>query len=87
MSELVQKIIRYCNKKQVKIYRHYSGRGMFGRECIGFCGNDHDCAEVAVFIKKKTGHDYCRDSLGCDYIYYFPNIVDTRTDDLGGEQS
>jgi hypothetical protein len=77
-SELVNKIIRFCRKKHVSVHRHYSGRCMFGRECIGFEGNHHDCDEVAVYIRKKTGYDYCRDNMGLGMIYYFPDINDPR---------
>jgi hypothetical protein len=76
MKQLVHKIIRYCRKKRIRVYRHYSGRGMFGKECIGFCGEDHECAAIAVFISKKTGYDYSRDNMGLDMIYYFPDITD-----------
>ena len=76
MQKLVQKIIRYCRKKHIRVHRHYSGRFMFGKECLGFSGSDHDCATIAVFIRKKTGHDYRRDNMGLDMIYYFPDIAD-----------
>jgi hypothetical protein len=76
MKQLVRKIIRYCRKKHVRICRHYSGRGMFGRTCIGFYGDSRECAEIAVTIKKKTGYNYYRDNLGLDMIYYFPDIAD-----------
>jgi hypothetical protein len=79
MQQLVRKIIRYRRKNHIRVYRHYSGRGMFGKECIGFCGDDHDCAAIAVFIRKKTGYDYCRDNLGLDMIYYFPDISDPKS--------
>jgi hypothetical protein len=86
MNDLVHKIIRYCRNKEVRIYRHYSGRGMFGRECIGFYGEEHECAAIAVTIKKKTGYDYCRDNLGYDKIYYFPDIADPSPRPLEGAQ-
>jgi hypothetical protein len=79
MKKLVHKIIRYCRKKHIRVHRHYSGRFMFGNECIGFSGTDHDCAAIAVFIRKKTGYDYRRDNMGLDMIYYFPDIADPVT--------
>jgi hypothetical protein len=86
--ELVQKIIRFCHKKNVTISRHYSGRGMFGKQCIGFYGDSGECAAVAVFIRRKTGYDYCRDNFGLDMIYYFPDIHDPSPNTLNpqGEQ-
>jgi hypothetical protein len=77
--KLVRKIIRLCRKKKIRVYRHYAGRYMFRKECIGFCGSDYECIELAVLIRKKTGYNYCRDNLGLDKIYYFPGISDPST--------
>jgi hypothetical protein len=75
-AKLVRKIVRYVDNKPVQIYRHYSGRFMFGSQCIGFYGGFDECAAVAKKIQSKTGKSYRTDSLGLDYIYYFPSILD-----------
>ncbi|MDR1493081.1 MAG: hypothetical protein LBT05_10210 [Planctomycetaceae bacterium] len=67
MSDIVNKIIRYCEKKNVSDCRHYSGRGMFGKCCIAFSGNTcQECIPIAETIRKKTGHSYCYTLPGQD---------------------
>jgi hypothetical protein len=75
-KKLVQRIIRYLKDKPVEVYRHYSGRGMFGRRCIGFVGDRGDCEEIAYRIKRKTDKSFSGDSMGLDWIVYFPYILD-----------
>ena len=75
-NNLLKKIVRFVEKKSVTVYRHYSGRFMFGERCVGFYGNGDECAAVAEFIKRKTGQSYRFDNLGLDMIYYFQNIKD-----------
>jgi hypothetical protein len=77
-NNLVQKIIRYCQKKGIRVSRHYSGRGMFGKECIAFYGTARECTTIAEFIKRKTAYSYNYDQFGLDWIYYFPDIEDER---------
>lgn len=31
---------------EVEFYSGYSGRGMYGRECVGITGSDRDCREL-----------------------------------------
>ncbi|MCI8363928.1 MAG: hypothetical protein HFG34_03115 [Eubacterium sp.] len=62
----------------------YSGRGMFGRECIGIVCQDAlsmmvDLTEyISTFdvinINQKLGR-ICSDSMGMDTIVYFPDIT------------
>lgn len=64
----------------------YSGRGMFGRECVGFdtsrgalnFGLDlakelvvHGKDGMELLDELGTGRE---DNMGRDYIYYFPDI-------------
>lgn len=62
----------------------YSGRGMFGRECVGICCQEPlsmlvDLTEyISTFevmdIRAKLGR-ICSDSMGLDTIVYFPDLV------------
>ena len=56
----------------IKVYEGYSGRGMFGRQCIGVVVDDPD------YIKRVVD-DYdlpipVTDNLGLSYICYWPKI-------------
>ena len=84
----VEKAIRNFveDNSQYSIYENYSGRGMFGRKCLGvvvkqgysfmdFIINltrylDDNDVEDADF--KLEGATY--DNLGLDTVVYFPNI-------------
>jgi hypothetical protein len=77
-KQLISKICRVARKRGLKPYRGYSGRSMFGKQCIGFYGEMGTCFAVAELIKRKTGHQYHYDNLGLDTICYFPRIEDER---------
>ena len=76
--------------EQCEIYENYSGRGMFGRSCLGvvikqgysfmdFIINltkymDNNGVEDTDFSLEGASYD----SLGLDTIVYFPNIGDNH---------
>lgn len=61
--------------------RRYSGRGMYGRECIGFTTGDpiNDAMKLALALHEiDEDVDMPRaatDSMGRDTIVYFPGIA------------
>jgi len=55
-KQLIRKICRVARKRGLKPYRGYSGRMMFGKQCIGFYGEKGVCFAVAELVKRKTGH-------------------------------
>jgi tRNA(Ile2) C34 agmatinyltransferase TiaS len=75
-KSLVKRIVRFLEDKPVRVYRHYSGRGMYGRRCIGFVGDRSDCEGLGYRIKRKTGAPFSVDNMGLDFIVYFPSISD-----------
>ena len=75
-KKLVKKIIKFAKNKGLRIHRGYSGRGMFGKRCIGIVGDLGPAIAAAEFIKRKTGYDYSRDSMGLECIVYFSGIED-----------
>ena len=77
-EQLVRKIIKIAKKRGLRPYRAYSGRGMFGRTCIGFYGENAECAALACLIRRKTGKSFSYDNLALDVIYYFPCVEDKR---------
>lgn len=70
----------------VDLRKDYSGRNMFGRECIGFTTNTSGlkfglelACELAVFGKDGTNlldeMKHCKeDNMGREFIYYFPDL-------------
>ena len=80
-KQLVQKIIRLAENRGLRPSRRYSGRGMFGDKCIGFVGENAECAALASFIKRKTGKSFSYDNMALEMVYYFPSIEDDGKDD------
>jgi hypothetical protein len=73
----------HVDMEDVRVSRSYSGRGMFGKECIGVTGSDadlhefhilyaHDCKEAG--LERVKG--WSRDNMGFDVISYAPSIPD-----------
>lgn len=50
----------------------YSGRGMFGATCIGIVTRRPDALIEEAAAQGVRGAK--RDSMGCDYIVYWPKI-------------
>lgn len=60
----------------------YSGRGMFGRTCLAFTGDDPTTFIVAVISAALVRED--GDTITCwDVVDALGGIGDTRTDDMG----
>lgn len=57
----------------------YSGRGMFGKECIGVSGSEQQLWGFALAIGLEMAEIFedppHRDSLGYDTIWYWPSIT------------
>ncbi len=73
-----------CNADKYYIYERYSGRGMFGRNCVGIVvkhGNSY-IEMMAALTRYFDEHDFddallefegaSADALGLDTIVYFP---------------
>ena len=86
-KQLVQKIVRLAENRGLTPYRRYSGRCMFGAMCIGFVGDNAECAALASLIKRKTGKSFSSDNMGLDMIYYFSSITDDGDDDADDADS
>ena len=70
-KKLIAKIVRLAELRGLDARTDYSGRFMFGQQCVGIVGEPGECAALASLIKKKTGFAYRSDSMGMyDQIYY-----------------
>lgn len=56
-----------------RFYSNYSGRGMYGKECVGIVTSDEDAVIKAATRRGITGAVV--DSLGHDAIVYWPHIA------------
>jgi hypothetical protein len=87
-------IVPFAN---INVYRSYSGRGMYGRSCIGFtCSNRKELVACAALVAAavKGGFDpidvvytinrAAIDSMGRDVVVYFPGIADNG-DEIEGD--
>lgn len=79
-TETLKEIIEFAG---FDVYEDYSGRGMFGKTCIGFCYDKTDVAAMADLIDAAFSlgeilelRDALRyaetDSMGKGAIMYFP---------------
>lgn len=78
---------------EVSFYNGYSGRGMYGRKCVGITGSFSDCmmvlGELIKEAKEEPGFDdmvdqlldFKQDSMGRDVILYWPELEDIEEDE------
>lgn len=83
MAELIEEFCE-IRSDEYSFYKDYSGRGMFGRLCVGFVCSGNSFKSVVRLCDFLYEHDIesaedalgsiCQDSLGKDIIIYFPHI-------------
>ena len=64
---------------EVTLHLDYSGRGMYGRECIGVSGTETQLWHFALTLGLEMMEIFedppHRDNLGFDTIWYWPAIT------------
>lgn len=84
MCDIIELIEEFCTINNLKYYKYYSGRGMFGRHCCGIICNGN-MLEVMLRLTDflyENGIDNlkdvlgtpCWDNMGLDIIIYFPSL-------------
>ena len=90
VEEAIRKYVD--ENEQYSIYENYSGRGMFGRTCLGVIVQEHD--SFMEFLMNLTRYmdangvedtnfsleGVAYDNLGLDTIVYFPSIEGVEHD-------
>lgn len=72
MTQEQQSIIDLADAIGGEVYESYSGRGMFGRTCMGISFGD---ASTVLYEAKSAGLPKPKlDSLGIDWITYWPSV-------------
>lgn len=62
-----------------RVRETYSGRGMFGRTCLGIvCSNATTCIEMAA---RKGIRGASTDNMGLDYIVYWRSLDTTKKEE------
>lgn len=62
----------------VSEYRHYSGRAMFGKTCIGITVPWSLRDELVILARRRKLPNPCWDDMGRGAIAYWPGIEDPR---------
>lgn len=87
MTTLQEQLRDACDDSgEVEFYNGYSGRGMYGEQCVGITGSFSDCmlviAELIKAEREESGFndmvdqllDFKQDSMGRDVILYWPDL-------------
>ena len=97
LSKREQKLLQDFadNQDDVRLRLNYSGRGMFGRECIGFISSESPFSlgiQLATFLTEKDEHDLLHpfesvkhDSMCQSTIIYFHRIEQADVDEYEDE--
>lgn len=69
----------FNNGLDLEIYDDYSGRAMYGKECVGVVGDLGDfamfCAAIGSTVSDWEWVRHARqDSMGMKSIFYFPGV-------------
>jgi hypothetical protein len=75
IKDAVEKFNCQVGLGDVSFRESYSGRGMYGRECVGITGHEDDCRKVIAMVINDA-----RDSMGPDSDFDFHGMVDSLLD-------
>lgn len=71
MNAALSDILRVCSEAEpTSVYRRYSGRGMFGKQCVGVGVS----VSYAQHYKGVQGRSGTVDAMGLGAIIYWPTV-------------
>lgn len=79
-AKVLEKLESIAEDVDGKLRYEYSGRGMYGKTCVGIvCDNANNCLEVAGSYGIRGG---LVDSMGLNQIVYWPkySFTDAKTE-------
>jgi hypothetical protein len=78
IKTLKARIVEYAIKNGLNVRNDYSGRGMFGKLCLGVVGS---MPELDALLNQVKGANegLCKDNMGLGFIYYWPSINTEKT--------
>ena len=81
---IIDVIKNFCEDNGYDLREDYSGRGMFGRSCIGIVGDFNPLHLVLCLADVLRDEEFdnaedilgrpCQDSMGLSTIVYFPSL-------------
>lgn len=83
---IAEKIREFCEEEGDTFYENYSGRGMYGRTCVGVVTEDNAISltlalfrflvenEMDMYEAEELLQCAKTDNMGYDTIVYFPRI-------------
>ena len=77
--QLISEALTEADLAESAVYTNYSGRGMYGKECLGIVGSLGELLQF-VLAMESLGQDTTwvqnvrQDSMGLDSIFYWPSI-------------
>ena len=76
----VNMIVNAAGVEPKAVYADYSGRAMYGAECLGFTGDDAtEVTSIIIAVGEVLGTDVAKtaryDSMGLSQIVYFPTVT------------
>lgn len=74
----IKKIKEYAEEHELQYYPKYSGRGMFGKDCVGFVCSHTEMSDIIAELGIEGAH---WDQLGLDMIVYYPELQDKENED------
>lgn len=82
---IIEVIADYCESNELEFRTDYSGRGMFGKTCVGVVCDDPISTVVEIADAIRDNDFDCasdelgtirQDSMGLSRIVYFPNLCE-----------
>jgi hypothetical protein len=84
MTQAIAKLIREIaedGNEDTGFRNNYSGRGMYGRECVGITGSQSDCQAIIAEVIKQAHARADDDELVFDDVV--DAVLDYRQDSMG----
>lgn len=79
-SAIIDLITETAERLDISVSPAYSGRGMYGRYCIGVTGDLNDLVRLVSRMTEESKeaiselYGVCSDSMGYDKIFYWPSL-------------
>ena len=80
MSAIIDLITETAERLDISVRDDYSGRGMYGRYCIGITGDLSDLVRLVSRVIEDAEEEVpelaniASDSMGYDKIFYWPSL-------------
>jgi hypothetical protein len=95
MTDVLKFVVELLEEEGFDLRRDYSGRGMYGKTCLGLVGDTRDLIRFIRFIEREHADEYTNfpmddvdwlddvreDSMGRSTIFYWPKVQVVSDDD------